>query len=119
MTYDVIERNGRRFALVPEDELERINDALDELEAIRAYDRFHATGPHEIVPAAVVDRLIAGENAIRVWRQHRGLSAQEVADAIGISKPYLSQLEHGGRQASHAVLKKLAAALKVDVDDLI
>jgi DNA-binding XRE family transcriptional regulator len=119
MTYELVERNGRRFALVPEDEMERISDALDELEAIRAYDRFHATGPHEMVPATVVDRLIAGENAIRVWREHRRLSAQEIAATVGISKPYLSQLEHGARKASHAVLKKLAATLAVDVDDLI
>jgi DNA-binding XRE family transcriptional regulator len=119
MTYDVIERNGRRFALVPLDEMERINDALDKLEAIRVYDRFHATGPHEMVPAAVVDRLVGGENAIRVWREHRGMAAQDLAEAASISRPYLSQLEHGEREASHAVLKKLAAALKVDVDDLI
>jgi transcriptional regulator with XRE-family HTH domain len=32
---------------------------------------------------------------------------------------YLSQIEHGRRQASQAVLRRLATALKVDVDDLI
>jgi DNA-binding Xre family transcriptional regulator len=99
--------------------MEWVNDALDELDAIRAYDRFHATGRHEMVPAAIVDRLIAGEKPIRIRREHRGMAARDLATAAGVSKPYLSQLEHRARKASQVVLKKLAAELKVDVDDLL
>jgi DNA-binding XRE family transcriptional regulator len=119
MNFDTIERDGKTYALVPADVMERIQEDLDELEAIRAYDRFHATGPHEMIPAAVVDRLIAGENPIRVWREYREMSQGDLAGEVGVSKPYMSQLEHGERKASHSVLKKLAAALRVDVDDLI
>ncbi|WP_244440010.1 hypothetical protein [Mesorhizobium metallidurans] len=30
-----------------------------------------ATGRDEPVPASIVNRIIAGENAVKVWRMHR------------------------------------------------
>jgi transcriptional regulator with XRE-family HTH domain len=75
--------------------------------------------PQEFVPAAIADRLIAHENPLRVWRRFRGLTRQRLAAKARISKPYLSQLESGAREGSMSVLKRLAAALELDVDDLI
>jgi len=86
-----IERDGRRYVLVPEATYKRMIEDLDELDDIRAYDRAKAT-PQEFVPAAIVDRLIA--SPLRVWWEHRGLTQQALADIAGISKPFLSQLEH-------------------------
>lgn len=56
---------------------------------------------------------------IRVWREHRDLSQRQLAELAGISTPYLSQLEAGKREASQRVIRRLAKALRVDVDDLI
>jgi DNA-binding XRE family transcriptional regulator len=118
MTIRFIEEDGVRFAVVPAETYERMIEDLDELDDLRAYDRAISKG-QEFVPAAVADRLIGGENPIRVWREYRTMKASDLAATVGISKPYLSQLEHGGRQASHTVLRKLATALAVDIDDLI
>jgi transcriptional regulator with XRE-family HTH domain len=74
--------------------------------------------PQEFVPAEIADRLIAGERPVKVWRGYRGMTQKQLADAAGISKPYLSQIENGLRDASIGVLRALAAALKVDLDDL-
>jgi ribosome-binding protein aMBF1 (putative translation factor) len=52
-------------------------------------------GEEELIPAEVVDALLEGENPIRVWRQHRGLTQQQLADMAEISAPYLSQIESG------------------------
>ena len=51
--------------------------------------------------------------------QQRGPTRAQVAEAAGISKPYLSQLESGRRQGTIQVLQKVAAALHVSVDDLV
>jgi DNA-binding XRE family transcriptional regulator len=118
MSHKTIERQGKRFVLVPKKTYDRMIEGLDDLEDIRAYDRAVAK-PQEFVPAEVADRLIAHENAVRVWRAYRELTQQQLAEKARISKPYLSQLESGAREASVSVLKRLAAALKVDVDDLI
>lgn len=49
--------------------------ALEEmLEDAAATAAFHATRDQERVPIELVDRLLAGENPVKVWREHRGLS---------------------------------------------
>jgi DNA-binding XRE family transcriptional regulator len=118
MSHKTIERQGKRFVLVPEKTYGRMIEDLDDLEDIRAYDRA-AAKPQEFVSAEVADRLIASENPVRVWRRYRGLTQQQLADKARISKPYLSQLESDTREASVTVLKRLAAVLKLDIDDLI
>lgn len=114
MSYDTIERHGKAFVLVPKAEYERIETALD----VRAYDRAKAKG-QELIPAVILDRLIEGENPVRVWRQFRRLTLEQLADAIGISKPYLSQIENGRRQPTVNVLGRLAGALAVDFDQIV
>ena len=69
--------------------------------------------------AKACDRLIAGENKVKVWRSHRGLSGRDLAAAAGVSAPFISEIESGKKDASLAVMKKIADALKVDLDDLV
>ncbi len=77
-----------------------------------------AAGRDELVPSEIVKRLLSGENAVKVWRSHRGLSAKELAAEAGISAPYLSEIEGGKKEGSLSVMKKIAEVLKVDLDDL-
>jgi DNA-binding XRE family transcriptional regulator len=107
------------FAVVPIDDWERIIEALDDLEDILFLEAYHLDPNEELLPAEMVDALLDGVNPIRIWREHRALSQQQLAEAAGISKPYLSQLECGRREASQRVIKRLAQALRVDLDDLI
>jgi DNA-binding XRE family transcriptional regulator len=73
----------------------------------------------ETFPIAVADALIAGENPVKVYRLHRGMKQPGLAEACGVSVPYLSQIETGKCRPNSGVLKKLADALSVSVDDLI
>jgi transcriptional regulator with XRE-family HTH domain len=43
----------------------------------------------------------------------------QLADAAGISKPYLSQIETGKRKGSTDILSALAKALKVTLEEVI
>ena len=97
--------------MTPEDLTELIEDAA----ATAAY---HRTRDRECVPIGVVDRLIAGENPVRVWRRYRGHSLRHLAERAGIGVGYLSQIENGERKGTVETLKKIAAALDVDLDDL-
>ena len=107
--------------LLPKAEYERLTEASDQLADIAAYDevkRRLASDEEEMLPAAMVDRLLAGESALRVWREHRGLSASELAERAGLSQAYVSQLETGKRDGSVAAMGSLAQALGVMIDDL-
>jgi hypothetical protein len=80
---------------------------------------YRGTRDQELVPEAVVRRLISGDNPITVWREHRGMTLRALAEAAGIDPGYLSQLENGKRAGPVATIKKLATALRLDFDDLI
>ena len=106
---------------MPRAEFERLVALLEDAEDVAAFDaaqRRLASGDDELVPTAIVDRLLAGDSAVRVWREHRGLAGKALAVRAGISAPYLAQIEAGQRAPSLAVLKALAAALGVGLDDL-
>jgi len=94
---------------------------IDEANIARANKivRDIAAGDDEVVPAAIVRRLVAGENKVKVWRSHRGLSGRDLAAAAGVSAPFISEIESGKKDGSVSVMKKIADALKVDLDDLV
>lgn len=121
---EVIERDGRpTHAVVPIDLYRRLlalaedaediragNDALDEL----------ATDLDELVPAEVAHRLLQGEeHRLRIWREHRGLTQTELGAISGVQQGYIAQIESGRKTGSIETLKKLSAALRIDIDDLV
>lgn len=79
---------------------------------------YHRTRGQETIPDSIVGRLIDGENPITVWREHRGMTLRALAEAAGIDPGYLSQIENRKRAGTVATIKKLAVALRVDLDDL-
>ena len=93
-------------------------DLADLAEDAAATAAYHRTRDQERVPIGVVDRLIAGENSVRVWREHRGRSLRQLAEQAGVGIGYLSQIENGERKGTVETLKKIAMALDVDIDDL-
>lgn len=92
---------------------------LEDLLAVQAFEARVAAGEEERIPSEFVDRLIDGENPIRVWRDFRGLSAKELAAAAGISAAYLSEIETGKKEGSLSVFRQIARALRLDLDDLV
>jgi transcriptional regulator with XRE-family HTH domain len=66
-----------------------------------------------------VNRILDGENALRVWREYRGLTVKQLADKAGVSAPFVSQIETGQREGSIETMRKLAGVLKVSLDDLV
>ncbi|MEO5373711.1 MAG: helix-turn-helix transcriptional regulator [Alphaproteobacteria bacterium] len=95
--------------------LDRIEDAEDEA-AILAADARGSKG--DALSVVVVDRLINGENPIRVWREHRGMTVASLAHAIGVSSTYLNELESGRKLATTRLLEALAKSLGVELEDL-
>jgi DNA-binding XRE family transcriptional regulator len=92
----------------------RLLEICEEADDVRVFDEAMEAirQGEELVPAEVVNRLIEGENPIKVWRQHRGMSQAALARAAGIKAAYLSQLEMGARKGSVTVLCALASTLK-------
>lgn len=114
--------NGERLVVLAEADYEALVQAAENAEDVAAVRRFRErldTGEEELLPAEMVDRILDGENPIRVWREHRGLSVKALAEKAGIAPAYLSQVETGKRDGTVETLRKLAGALGVTLDDLV
>lgn len=72
----------------------------------------------EAVPLAMVERLSAGEAAVRIWREYRRMSQAELAKAARVPQPTLSALERGWRGVATATLQRIADALRVELGEL-
>lgn len=113
--------SGEEMAVIPLAEYERLVAAAEEAADVRAYDeakRRLASGEDELVPSEVANRLLGGESPVRVWREHRRVSSKELAAKAGVSAPFISQIEHGQREGTLKVMRKIADALGVTLDDL-
>ena len=108
--------------IIPKAEYERLR-ALEEdfadIQAALAIEAKIASGEEELIPAAVVDRLLAGEVPLRGWRQFRQLTQVALAQTSGVNRVQIVEIEAGRSTGSVHTLYKLATALSVDVDDLI
>ncbi len=93
--------------------VEALEDALDMQAAVAKRKT------REYLPAELVDRLLAGESPVRIWREHRGLTLASLAEKSGVGLSYISEIETGKKPGSVAAMRSLAAALGVDLDDLV
>ena len=118
----IVDAAGRpAFAVIPWQDYQRLTSGHvpdDDLSDEALFDRAVAEN-EESYPISVVDRIVAGESPIRVFRKHRRMTQKELAEGAGISTLYLSQIERKTRTGSVATLAAIAKALRVDLDDLI
>jgi antitoxin component HigA of HigAB toxin-antitoxin module len=115
----MIEIDGRRAYVVPADVWDRVKEMVEDAEDAAAYEEAVANDDGVRIPAAVVRAHADGVPLLRAWREHQGLTLQALADAAGVSKAYVSQIEGGKRTGTAATLKKLASALGVPVGALV
>jgi DNA-binding XRE family transcriptional regulator len=119
----VIERDGKpEWAVLPYDVYLRLAEEAEMLQDIRDYDSVKTAierGEEELIPSEVTFAILDGDNPIKVWREYRGITQQQLAEAVGISTPYLSQIENQKRTGTTEVLKAIAKALKVTLDDIV
>lgn len=116
----VIEVDDKPVAyVVPADIWDKMREMVADAEDAADYERAVAEDDGVRFPLEVVKATLDGVHPLRAWREHKGLSLQALADASGLSKPYLSQIEGGKRTGSAITLKKLALALGVPMGALL
>ena len=120
MKLQTIKQNGEAFVVVPVAEWDALMARLEEREDIADAKNQQARvlAGEETLPAEMVARLVAGESALKVWREYRGYTLRTLAAEIGISSAAVSKIETGKSQPTVATLGKLAAALGCDMEDL-
>ena len=102
--------------------IRRIEDAEDNAAVAKQLAREEALGKEaaraDYLPAALVSRMLAGESPVRIWREHRKLTARQLARSAEIPPSYLSEIETAKKPGSFDAMTRIARALNVRLDDL-
>lgn len=64
------------------------------------------------------EKMLRTQSKIRSIREKKGITLAQLAEKVGKSAPYLSDIERGNRRGSYATLQKIANALGVDVEQI-
>ena len=73
----------------------------------------------EYIPFELVHAIIDGENALKKWREYRGMTQGELANAAGCRLATISELENDKAQGKLRLWRALAKALDVELDDIL
>jgi DNA-binding XRE family transcriptional regulator len=106
--------DGKNYVLLLEEDFE---DLVDGLQADAVMARIAAG--EETWPAEFVYELLESDSRIRSYRTYRKMSPAELAQAAGLSEAEFTEIETGKKTGSVDVLKRIASALNVDLDDLV
>ena len=110
-----ISPDGERLVTMSAEDYQDLIDARDAEAAMRAV----AAGTLQTLSGGDVDAYLAAATPLAFWRRHRGFTQADMAREIGVSQPYLAQLETGQREGSVSVYQRLARQLGLSVDELL
>jgi DNA-binding XRE family transcriptional regulator len=106
---------GEELVLMSRADYEELIDPREHAQAMAAYHR----GEDEAITDAEMDDYLAAPTPLAFWRERRKLTPAALAAAVGISQPYLAQIETAARTGDVAVYARLARRLKVRIEDLL
>jgi len=121
MGVQFLEIGGRKMAVLPVEDYQRLVEVAEEREDIAAAadaERRRNEGM-EYLPASMVNRIVDGENALRVWREYRAMTIKELAEKSGYGCSMISKIETGTRQGTVALWNAIAKALMVLPEDVM
>jgi len=121
MGVQFVEIAGQTMAVLSQKEYNRLVDLAEEqydIDAAVAAEERLKQG-EETVPDTIVKAMLAGEAPLRLWRKHRGLTLEQLAEKSGVAKSSLSNVENGRRGLSMEAWRSLAEALSLLVDDIL
>jgi len=101
MQYDIIHIAGKPHVLVP----------------IHDYTALKNSNSAQNLPQSVMEQItLAKDTPIKIIRKHRGMTQGNLAEAAGISRPYLTEIETGKKDGSIRALKSIAGALDISLE---
>lgn len=117
----IIEKDGQpEYAVLPFEDYRRMIDLLDDNSDRAAIDRaLREDEAGDTIPGEIVNAILDGATPLRAWRQHREFTLEMLADRIGVSKEYLSQIENGQKSGTVDIFRRLSNVLDVAMEDLV
>ena len=113
----IVDQNQATHVVLPIGEYEALTERLERAQADMSLPRI---GPREQpIPVEVAQRIIDGDPPVKVWREYRELSVEQLASASKLSIGHLEAVESKRRVENAEVVQSIAEALEIDYKLLI
>jgi DNA-binding XRE family transcriptional regulator len=116
MRVQTVIRQGKEFALIAVEDFRKLKEDSEMLADVKAYDAARAnleSGKDELIPLEMTERRMRGEAALRIWRDYRGLTQEQLARKSKVSRALIAAIETQRKTGSVRTWKKLGQALDV------
>jgi DNA-binding XRE family transcriptional regulator len=114
----VITPSGEELVLLTRADFESMLDIID----AAAHDATMAAvarGEQDLLTTEEIVAALAAPTPLAFWRAKRGLTQKQLSQAVGVSQSYVADLEAGRRKGDAALVKRLAQALRIRMEDLV
>lgn len=113
------ERDGEAMVAIPMADWLVVEDALEDLMLVRAYDEAMAANQDPGIPIDTLKVIFSGTHPLKAYRDLRNLTQTELATMVGVQQPAIARIESRERAGRPALLAKLAAVLDMPLETLI
>jgi len=113
--------NLEKHDVIPVKDLQMLMEDSEMLADVKAYDAAKArleAGEDELIPLEITERRLRGEPALRIWREYREFTQEQLAKKAKVSRALIAAIETKRKSGSVTTWKKLGAALDVGWEQL-
>ena len=114
----VVTPSGEELVLLTRTDFDAMRERID----AAAHDATMAAvnrGEQEMLTAQETVAALDAPTPLAFWRLKRGLTQKQLSQAVGVSQSYIADLEVGRRKGDAALVKRLARALRLRMEDLV
>ena len=114
----VVTPSGEEMVMLARSDFEAMREALDA--ALHASTMASvARGEQEMLTREETLAALDAPTPLAFWRGKRGVTQKRLGHAVGVSQSYVADLEAGRRKGDATLVKRLAKALRVRMEDLV
>ena len=110
MHIEKITRRGKEFAVIPLEALHKLMDDAEMLADVKAYDSMAKgrlkRGEDELIPFEITERRLAGESSVKIWREYREFTQEELSKRSEVSRAMIAAIETGRQKGRHRHAEK-------------
>jgi DNA-binding XRE family transcriptional regulator len=113
---------GEEIVILSRSEYDALVEAREDAEDVavaRAALARMTAGIEDMLTSREVDALLAAPTPLAFWRKKRNKTQAALAAEASVAQGYISEIEAGRKTGDVMVLRRIAKALSITLDDLV